>query len=93
MVTASQVRGCDAIICCGTAEQVDKTKVGDIFRVFENSRAKYSVISVPYMRFQCWFEVYFNFHNFRQSFFLKKFNRFRRFSRQPVGERQWEIGC
>ena len=47
--------------------------MGDILSVFKDSGDKYFIVSVPYIGFQCWFELYFNFHNFGQSVPLKKF--------------------
>ncbi|MAI12337.1 MAG: hypothetical protein CBD27_12275 [Rhodospirillaceae bacterium TMED167] len=60
--------------------------------MFKDTSANYFIVSVPDTWFQCWFEVCYNFLTFRRSFSLKKFNMFRLFKREPVGEHQCEIG-
>jgi SAM-dependent methyltransferase len=87
-----EIAGHDAIICCETLEHVAWEKVGSVLSAFRRSGAKYLIVSVPYMGFQVWFELYLNRTTFRQHFSMKKLLFLRNFVAEPRGGHQWEVG-
>ena len=82
----------DAILCCETLEHIECERVGEILSVFLNSFAKYLIVSVPYMGFQVFSEIYFNSTTARQYFSMKKLLWRKEFTAEPPGGHQWEVG-
>jgi hypothetical protein len=50
------------------------------------------IVSVPYMSFQIFWEVYLNTVTARQYFSMKKLLWRKRFAAEPAGGHQWEVG-
>ena len=86
------IAGFDAILCCETLEHIEWERVGSVLTAFRESGAKYLVVSVPYMGFQLFAEVYVNSNMLRQYFSMKKLLWRKRFQPEPVGGHQWEVG-
>jgi hypothetical protein len=89
---SDQIAGYDAILCCETLEHVPWERVGSILSAFHDSGAKYLIVSVPYMSFQIFWEVYLNTVTARQYFSMKKLLWRKRFAAEPAGGHQWEVG-
>jgi hypothetical protein len=89
---AEDIAGYDAILCCETLEHIEWQRVGSILATFRRSGAKYLIVSVPYMAFQVFLEVYVNQKIFRQYFSMKKLLWRKKFTPDPAGGHQWEIG-
>lgn len=89
---ADEISGYDAILCCETLEHIEWERVGTVLSTFRDSGAKYLIVSVPYMAFQVFLEVYLNRHTLRQYFSMKKLLSRRDFIAEPPGGHQWEIG-
>jgi hypothetical protein len=89
---ADEIAGYDAILCCETLEHIEWERVGSVLSTFRDSGAKYLIISVPYMAFQLFFELYVNSKTLRQYFSMKKFLWRKNFRREPPGGHQWEVG-
>ena len=89
---SEEIAGFDAILCCETLEHIEWKRVGSILAAFRESGAKYLVVSVPYMGFQLFAEVYVNSNMLRQYFSMKKLLWRKRFQPEPVGGHQWEVG-
>jgi hypothetical protein len=87
-----QISGYDAIICCETLEHIGWERVGPVLSAFRDSGAKYLIVSVPYMAFQIFLEIYVNRSTFRQHFSMKKLLSRRGFTAEPPGGHQWEVG-
>jgi hypothetical protein len=87
-----QIAGYDAILCCETLEHIPWDSVGAVLSAFHDSGAKYLIVSVPYMGFQVFGEIYFNTVTVRQYFSMKKLLWRKRFAGEPAGGHQWEIG-
>jgi hypothetical protein len=82
----------DAIICCETLEHIEWDNVSAILATFRNSGAKYLIVSVPYMAFQLFLEVYVNSSTLRQYFSMKKLLWRKNFKAEAPGGHQWEVG-
>jgi hypothetical protein len=89
---SDEIAGYDAILCCETLEHIEWERVGSILSTFRSSGAKYLIVSVPYMAFQFYLELYFNRSTFRQYFSMKKLLYRRYFIPEAPGGHQWEIG-
>jgi hypothetical protein len=86
------IGGYDAILCCETLEHIAWERVGSVLSAFRQSGAKYLIVSVPYMGFQVFVELYANSSTLRQYFSMKKLLWRRDFQAEPPGGHQWEIG-
>jgi len=86
------VVGYDAILCCETLEHIEWERVSSILSMFRSSGAKYLIVSVPYLAFQVFVEIYLNRLTFRQYFSMKKLLWRKSFPAEPPGGHQWEIG-
>jgi hypothetical protein len=82
----------DAILCCETLEHVEWGSVGSILSTFRDSGTKYLVVSVPYMAFQVFLEIYLNRNKLRHYFSMKKLLWRKEFTPEPPGGHQWEVG-
>jgi hypothetical protein len=82
----------DAILCCETLEHIEWRRVGSVLSTFHDSGAEYLIVSVPYMAFQVFLEVYANSSSFRHYFSMKKLLWRKEFVPEPPGGHQWEIG-
>jgi hypothetical protein len=91
-VAPADIAGFDAILCCETLEHIDWDEIPGVLHIFYASRARYLVVSVPYMAFQVTFDLYLNARTIRHYFSLKKMLHHKEFSREPPGGHQWEIG-
>ena len=91
-LTARDIAGYDAILCCETLEHIDWEAVPAVLTAFHDSGAKHLVVSVPYMAFQITFDLYLNARALRHYFSMKKLLSRREFAREPPGGHQWEIG-
>ena len=89
---SEEIAGFDAILCCETLEHIEWERVGSVLATFRESGAKYLIVSVPYMGFQLFAEVYVNSNMLRQYFSMKKLLWRKRFQPEPVGGHQWEVG-
>lgn len=89
---SNDIAGYDAILCCETLEHLEWQRVGSVLATFRDSGAKYLLVSVPYMAFQVFLQVYLNSNTFRQHFSMKKFLGRRTFVAEPPGGHQWEVG-
>jgi Methyltransferase domain len=89
---AEEIGGYDAILCCETLEHVEWDRVGSVLSTFRDSGAKYLIISVPYMAFQVFLEIYLNRTTLRHHFSMKKFLNLKNFVAEPAGGHQWEVG-
>ena len=78
-VTAAQISGHDAIICCETLEHFHWDEVDEFLRRFLAAGPKYLLISVPYMGLQLDWRLYLNARTWRSAFSLKKFKSLARF--------------
>jgi len=87
-----QIAGYDAILCCETLEHLEWDRVGTVLSTFHDSGAKYLIVSVPYMAFQIFLEIYINTETFRHYFSMKKFLGLKYFVPEPPGGHQWEVG-
>lgn len=87
-----EIAGYDAILCCETLEHIEWQRVGSVLATFRNSGAKYLIVSVPYMGFQVFVELYVNSSTLRQYFSMKKLLWRKDFKAEPPGGHQWEIG-
>ena len=87
-----EISGYDAILCCETLEHIEWERVGSVLSTFYDSGAKYLIISVPYMAFQMFFELYINNRTIRQYFSMKKLLWRKQFRPEPPGGHQWEVG-
>jgi hypothetical protein len=87
-----EIAGYDAILCCETLEHLPWESVGSILSTFRDSGAKYLIVSVPYMSFQLFWEVYLNTVTVRQYFSMKKLLWQKKFIAEPPGGHQWEVG-
>jgi hypothetical protein len=82
----------DAILCCETLEHIEWDHVGTVLSIFRDSGAKYLIVSVPYMAFQIFLELYVNRTSFRQHFSMKKLLWRKDFKAEPPSGHQWEVG-
>jgi hypothetical protein len=89
---AAEIAGYDAILCCETLEHIEWEKVGSVLSMFRHCGAKYLIVSVPYMAFQIFLELYANSSTFRQYFSMKKLRWRKDFTAEPAGGHQWEVG-
>jgi hypothetical protein len=89
---SEEIAGYDAILCCETLEHIDWRSVGPVLSTFRASGARYLIVSVPYMAFQVSLDVYLNRTTFRQYFSMKKLLWRKRFTVEPPGGHQWEVG-
>ena len=89
---SEDVAGFDAILCCETLEHIEWKRVGSVLATFRESGAKYLVVSVPYMGFQLFAEIYVNSNTLRQYFSMKKLLWRTHFQPEPAGGHQWEVG-
>ena len=87
-----EIRGFDAIVCCETLEHIEWQRVGPILSALRDSGAKYLILSVPYMAFQIFAEIYLNSFTARQYFSMKKLLWRKEFTPEPAGGHQWEVG-
>ncbi len=87
-----EIAGYDAILCCETLEHIEWQRVGSILSRFRESGAKYLIVSVPYMAFQVFLELYANSSTVRQYFSMKKLLWRKNFTAEPAGGHQWEVG-
>jgi hypothetical protein len=88
----TDIAGFDAILCCETLEHIEWHRVGTVLSAFRESGARYLIVSVPYMGFQVFLEVYLNSKTFRQYFSMKKLLSQKNFMAEPPGGHQWEVG-
>jgi hypothetical protein len=91
-VRGDEIAGYDAILCCETLEHLEWERIGSVLSTFHESGAKYLIVSVPYMAFQVFWEVYLNRSIFRQHFSMKKLLWRKEFTPGPPGGHQWEVG-
>ena len=89
---SDEIAGYDAILCCETLEHIEWERVGSVLATFRESGAKYLIVSVPYMGFQVFVELYANSSTLRQYFSMKKLLWRKNFQartarRTPVGNR------
>jgi hypothetical protein len=89
---SDEIGGYDAILCCETLEHIEWARVGSILATFRESEAKYLIVSVPYMGFQVFVELYANSSTLRQYFSMKKLLWKKDFQAELPGGHQWEIG-
>src|SRR5271166_6121345 len=89
---SDEIAGYDAILCCETLEHVRWDRVGAVLSTFYNSGAKYLIVSVPYMAFQIFLEIYINKNTLRHYFSMKKLLGLKNFIAEPPGGHQWEVG-
>jgi hypothetical protein len=75
-----------------TLEHIEWEQVGSILSTFRESGAKFLIVSVPYMAFQVFLELYANSSTFRQYFSMKKLLWRKDFTAEPAGGHQWEVG-
>ena len=87
-----EIRGFDAILCCETLEHIEWQGVGPILSALRDSGAEYLIVSVPYMAFQIFAEIYLNSFTARQYFSMKKLLWRKEFTPEPPGGHQWEVG-
>jgi hypothetical protein len=86
------IAGYDAILCCETLEHIEWERVGPVLSIFRDSGARYLIVSVPYMAFQFFLEVYLNRSVVRQYFSMKKLLWRKKFKAEAPGGHQWEVG-
>jgi hypothetical protein len=91
-IRCEEILGYDAIICCETLEHIEWDDVGSVLSAFRNSGARYLIVSVPYMAFQLFWEIYLNSNTVRQYFSMKKLLWRKDFKAEADGGHQWEIG-
>ena len=89
---SDEIAGYDGILCCETLEHIEWRRVGSVLATFRQSGAKYLIVSVPYMGFQVFVELYANGSTLRQHFSMKKLLWRKDFQAEPPGGHQWEIG-
>ncbi len=89
---ADEITGYDVIVCCETLEHIAWERVGSVLSTFRASGAKYLLVSVPYMAFQVFVELYLNTKTFRNYFSMKKLLWRKELMPEPPGGHQWEIG-
>jgi hypothetical protein len=89
---SDEIAGYDAILCCETLEHIEWERVGSVLATFHESGAKYLIVSVPYMGFQVFIELYANSSTLRQYFSMKKLLWRKHFQPEPAGGHQWEVG-
>ena len=89
---SDEIAGYDAILCCETLEHIEWGRVCSVLATFRQSGAKYLIVSVPYMGFQVFVELYANGSTLRHYFSMKKLLWRRDFQAEPPGGHQWEIG-
>ena len=89
---SDEIAGYDAILCCETLEHIEWGRVGSVLATFRESGARYLIVSVPYMGFQVFIELYANSSTLKQYFSMKKLLWTRDFQAEPPGGHQWEIG-
>jgi hypothetical protein len=82
----------DAVLCCETLEHIEWERVGSVLATLHESGAKHLIVSVPYMGFQIFVELYANSSTLRQYFSMKKLLWRKDFQAEPPGGHQWEIG-
>jgi hypothetical protein len=87
-----EIAGYDAILCCETLEHIEWERVGSVLAMFRESGAKHLIVSVPYMGFQIFVEVYVNSNTLRHYFSMKKLLSKKDFQPEPAGGHQWEVG-
>ena len=94
-VTAAQISGHDAIICCETLEHFHWDEVDEFLRRFLAAGPNYLLISVPYMGLQLDWRLYLNALTWRSAFSLKKFKSLARFRPDEEADplcHKWEVG-
>jgi len=89
---SDEIAGYDAILCCETLEHIEWGRVGSVLATFRESGARYLIVSVPYMGFQVFIELYANSGTLRQYFSMKKLLWRKHFQAEPAGGHQWEVG-
>jgi hypothetical protein len=89
---SDEIAGYDAILCCETLEHIEWGRVGSVLATFRESGARYLIVSVPYMGFQVFIELYANSSTLRQYFSMKKLLWTKHFQPEPAGGHQWEVG-
>jgi DNA repair photolyase len=89
---SDEIDGYDAILCCETLEHIEWGRVGSVLATFRESGAKYLIVSVPYMGFQVFVELYANSSTLRQYFSMKKLLWRKDFQPELAGGHQWEVG-
>jgi hypothetical protein len=89
---SDEIAGHDAILCCETLEHIEWEHVGSVLATLHESGAKHLIVSVPYMGFQIFVELYANSNTLRQYFSMKKLLWRKDFQAEPPGGHQWEIG-
>jgi hypothetical protein len=87
-----EIRGFDAVLCCETLEHIEWQRVDTILRALRDSGAEHLIVSVPYMAFQIFAEIYLNSFTARQYFSMKKLLWRKEFAPEPAGGHQWEVG-
>jgi len=88
----TEIAGFDTILCCETLEHIEWHRVAPVLSTFRGSGARHLIVSVPYMGFQMFLEVYLNSKIFRQYFSMKKLLSHKNFVAEPPGGHQWEVG-
>jgi hypothetical protein len=91
-LSPGEIAGHDAILCCETLEHIEWARVGPVLATFRESGARNLIVSVPYMAFQVFFEIYANSSTIRHYFSMKKFPGRKVFRPEPAGGHQWEVG-
>ncbi|MBV9201370.1 MAG: class I SAM-dependent methyltransferase [Alphaproteobacteria bacterium] len=89
---SEEIAGFDAILCCEVLEHIEWHRVASVLAAFRDSGAKFLIVSVPYMGFQVFVELYLNGRTLRQYFSMKKLLWRKQFQPEPAGGHQWEVG-
>lgn len=94
-VEVEKVKGFDVIMCGATLEHIFYEQAVDALKAFHAAKPKYVVMSVPYVEFHLFFEMYLSWHKFAQHFRWVKLRKFKTFvpdlENDPYGHK-WEVG-
>ncbi len=86
----------DAIICCETLEHIPFDEVDGVLARMVEARARYLIVSVPYMATQLTFDLYINRHTIMKYLSFKKLRRLKAFPAPPADAgwqpHKWEVG-
>ena len=94
-ISAAEIAGFDAIVCCETLEHLPWDEVDRALGVFRDSGARHVVISVPYQGFQIDWRLYLNRFLWRQGFAFKKLKFLKTFRFDAAADpwcHKWEVG-
>ena len=86
----------DTIICCETLEHMPFDDVDGVLARMVEARARYLIVSVPYMATQLTVDLYVNRHTIMKYLSFKKLRRFKSFAQPPAAAgwqpHKWEVG-